>query len=293
MIDIKIDRTDAKPIAPGANFTYVAQGNYHTLELSESLEIYSDSATSCIITIVVSLKNSVNSVTLGHLDSPACIEAFFEAVTALDAESYQIVAQGANPPDSKDAKENAEQIHKSIFGLGTLVVSQNLFLLEGDPREKNRGEFGLIYTADDKGTITTTATNQPYKLSLSQRDPSCGAQTVYCIMRRREVPPIQIRNAAIPFTHAELVELSSIALQYRKDASDPATAFTNIVTLESEEILKNWSSTPDFEPVWFSDQLKLGATFAIAMAPVVTLSEQHLIKTNEPTFARMRQALLD
>ncbi len=112
-------------------------------------------------------------------------------------------------------------------------------------------------------------------------------------MRRQETPPVQIRDAGLPFTHPELVELSSIALQYRKDQADPATAFTNIVNLQSEEIRQNWSTTPEYEAPWFSDQLKLGAVFAISMAPVVNLSEQHLIDESSATFSRMRKALLD
>ena len=103
---------------------------------------------------------------------------------------------------------------------------------------------------------------------------------------------MQIRDAGLPFTHAELVELAEIALQFRKDPQDPSTGFSNIVNLQSEEIRQNWSTTPAYEAVWFSDQLKLGATFAIAMAPVVSLSAQHLKRATTPSFGRLRQALL-
>lgn len=290
-ITIKVDRNANPPIDPPASgFTYVDQGNYQTLDLSDvPLTIYSDSATSCIITIVVAAKGDRNTVTLAHLDSPDCIKAFFDIVTAQGADSYQIIAQGANPPDNATSIENATQLKASVAALGTLVTSAQLFLLEGDPRQENRGDFGLTYNGDG----TATATNQPYTLELYQRDPTCGGQTVYCIMRRQETPPLQIRNAGVPFTHAELVELSSIAIQFRKDKTDPATAFTNIVNLQSEEIRQNWSTTPEYEAPWFSDQLKLGAAFAIAMSPVVNLSEQHLIKTTPPTFTRLRKALLD
>ncbi len=289
-ITITVDRNDNPPIIPPASgFTYVDQGNYQTLDLSgEPLSVYSDSATSCIITIVVAAKGDTNTVTLAHLDSPDCIKTFFDIVIAQGADSYQIIAQGANPPDNETSKQNAAQLQASVAALGTLVTSSKLFLLEGDPRQENRGDFGLTFNGDG----TATATNQPYTLELYQRDPTCGGQTVYCIMRRQENPPVQIRDAGVPFTHSELVELSSIAIQFRKDQSDPSTAFTNIVNLQSEEIRQNWSTTPEFEAPWFSDQLKLGAVFAITMAPVVNLSEQHLIKTTPPTFSRMRKALL-
>lgn len=289
-ITVKIDRKDNQPILPPASgFVYVDQGNYQTLDLSdEQVTIYSDSATSCIITIVVATKGEMNTVTLAHLDSPDCIKAFFKIVTDQGADSYEIIAQGANPADNQTSIENAAQLKASVEALGTSVTGKQLFLLEGDPREENRGDFGLTYNCDG----TATATNQPYTLELYQRDPTCGGQTVYCIMRRQEQPPVQIRDAGLPFTHPQLVELSSIAIQFRKDKDDPSTAFTNIVNLQSDEILQGWSTTPEYEAPWFSDQLKMGAAFAISMAPVVNLSEQHLIKTTPPTFTRMRNALL-
>ncbi len=290
-IDIKIERNDNPPVQPpSSGFIYVDQGNYQTVDLvsGKALALYSDSATSCIITIVVSTDKESTKVTLAHLDSPQCISAFFEKIQHLNADSFQIYAQGANPPDNKTSIENANQLKKEIEALGVKVKEAYLYLQEGDPRKDNLGDFGITYD----GSNTLIVTNQQYILELYQRDPTCGGQTVYCIMRRQEQPPVQIRDAGMPFTHPELVELASIAIQFRKDKDDPSTAFTNIVNLQSEEIRQNWSTTPAYEAPWFSDQLKLGAAFAISMAPVVNLSEQHLIKTTPPTFTRMRGALL-
>lgn len=69
------------------------------------------------------------------------------------------------------------------------------------------------------------------------------------------------------------------------------TAFTNIVNMESEAIRQAWSTTPLYEAPWFSDELKQGACFAIAMAPVVTLSATWLVPVGERPFARMAAAL--
>lgn len=292
-ITVTVERNDNAPVLPPTRgFYYVDQGNYQSLKLQpgSGLTIYSDSATSCIVVIAVANTPLGNVVTLAHLDSPACIQAFFSIIAAhgADGATYQVFAQGANPPDNQTSKENADQLRASLTTLGSKVTSAKLFLLEGDPREHNRGQLGLTFKPDG----SAVATNQPYTLQLFQRDPSCGGQTVYCIMRRQEQPPVQIRDAGLPFTHAELVELSSIALQFRKNPQDPSTAFTNIVNLQSEEIRQNWSTTPAFEAPWFSDQLKLGAAFAVAMAPVVSLSALHLSQTTPPSFARMRRAVL-
>lgn len=290
-LNITVDLNDNPSILPpSSNFHYVDQGNYLTLPLvdDQPLTVYSDSATSCIITIVVANTGSSSTVTLAHLDSPECIKTFFSIIETRNADGYQIMAQGANPPDNNISKQNATQLSVNIDALGPKVSSAELSLLQGNPLDKNHGDFGLSF--DGKGSVV--ASNQPYTLQLFQRDPSCGGQTVYCIMRRQEQPPVQIRDAGLPFTHSELVELASIALHFRKTRNDPATAFTNIVNMESEEIRNNWSTTPEYEAPWFSDQLKLGAAFSIAMAPVVSLSEQHLIKTTAPSFSRLRGALL-
>ncbi|MDB2579099.1 hypothetical protein N9Y00_08700 [Tateyamaria sp.] len=290
-IPVTTTRNAAPPIAkPASGFHFVDQGNYLTLPLVPSLTLYSDSATSCIITIVLATKGGTTTATLAHLDSPDCIKAFFAILTAEDNDSVQIYAQGANPPDNTTSQENAAQLTSSVTALGALVVDQQLFLLEGDPRDNNCGDFGITVNTADGITIT----NQPYILKLTDRDPTCGGQTVYCIMRRQETPPTEIRNAGIPFTHAELVELSQIAIAFTKTPDDPTTAFTNIVNMQSDAIRIGWSTTPEYEAPWFSDQLKQGACFALAMAPVVTLSAHYIgTSPSEQRFTRLKQALLE
>lgn len=274
-INVTVDINSNQPVLPPqSGFYYVDQANYLSLPLkSDGFTIYSDSATSCIITIVISTTGDESSVTLAHLDSPQCIEAFFEIIKSSNADSYQIFAQGANPPENKTSIENATQLTKSMDQLKSKVFYSELYLRQGDPRTGNRGDFGMVYHGNGNATVT----NQPYKLEVFQRDPTCGAETVYCIMRRHVTPPVQIRDAALPFTHKELVQFSLVALQYRTDSADPSTAFTNIVNLKNEEIRNTWSTTPEYEAPWFSDQLKLGSAFALAMAPVVGLSAKHLL----------------
>lgn len=289
-IPITIDLNSNDPIAkPASNFIYVDQGNYQSVELveGESFTIYSDSATSCIITIVMANKGEQHIATLAHLDSPDCIEAFFDIIAAQGADSYQIVAQGANPPDNDTAQANADQIQTSIDALAN-VTQSDLYLKEGNPNEGNRGDFGLIYS----GGKGATATNQPYSLELYDRDPTCGGQTVYCIMRRQENPPVQIRDASQPFTYPELVELVAIAVDYQTDPDDPKTAFTNAVNLQGEDVRQLWSSTPDDEAPWFSDQLKMGSAFAVAMSSIVELSADHLLETHGAKYGALREALL-
>jgi hypothetical protein len=288
-IPVTITRNAAAPIArPASGFHFVDQGNYLSQGFAPGLTLYSDSATSCIITIVLATKGGATTATLAHLDSPSCIKAFFAIVTAQGNDAVQVYAQGANPPDNETAQHNAAQLTASVEALGSVVVAQSLFLLEGDPRQDNCGDFGI--TVDAAGGVTVT--NQPYTLKLTDRDPTCGGQTVYCIMRRQEKPPTEIRDAGQPFTHAELVELSQIAIAFAKTPGDPTMAFTNIVNMQSDEIRQSWSTTPKYEAPWFSDQLKQGACFALAMAPVVNLSAYYLSEPQAGTFTRLGKALL-
>ena len=289
MIPVQFNLNSNAPIdKPEHGFHYIDQGNYQTLPLVPGMVMYSDSATSCIITLVIASNSSGSFATLAHLDSAACIDAFFSILTQQSYGEIQIYAQGANPPDNATSQQNAAALQKAIAALGSVVVESRLSLLQGDPRRDNRGDFGFIFNSP--GTLT--ATNQPYTLALTDRDPTCGGQTVYCIMRRQEEPPTEIRNAGLPFTHAELIELSSIALAFEKTQGDPTTAFTNIVNMQSEEIRESWSTTPIYEADWFSDQLKMGACFALSMAPVTKLSEYYLNQVTEPPFKRLKQSLL-
>ena len=179
---VTIDRSDAQPIEPDlANFHYVDQGNYLTLPLpgdnQPAFTMYSDSATSCIIVVVVGATHDGSiATTLAHLDSPERIEAFFTVVDRRYARVTQLVGQGANPPDNSTATQNAAALNSQVTQRG---IDATLFLREGDPREQNLGDFGARVAADN-----VTVTNQPYTLSLTERDPTCGAQTAYCIMRR-------------------------------------------------------------------------------------------------------------
>lgn len=282
MYPISVQRTSSPPTKdrpPG--FHYVDQGNYLTLPVTAPLSLYSDSATSCIITIVCERVGDQEQVTLAHLDSPGCITAFFDVIRARGGDGVQVFAQGANPPDNQTAQQNAAALRAELATLKP--AHQELFLLEGDPRDGNRGDFGII-----AGPAGATVSNQQYVLALTDRDPTCGGQTVYCIMRRQEDPPVEIRDAGQPFAHAELVELSRIALAFQKTPGEPSTRFTSIVTLDSETIRSMWSTTPEFEAPWFSDQLKLGAAFALSMAPVVQLSADTLCGTR---FARLGASL--
>ena len=292
MIQVKIDRnTNAPILPPKKTFKYVDQGNYVIIPLDNPQgisTIYSDSATSCIIVVALgTLMAGENGVSVAHLDSPECINNFFELLKEKYSSNVQIYAQGANPEKNSVSQNNASALNAALSAAGSLIIEQKLFLLEGDPRKENRGDWGISIDSNGKPTVT----NQPYTLELPDRDPTCGGQSIYCILRRQETPPVQLRNALSPFTLNELVELVKLALAYQKDSSDPKTAFTNIINMQNEEILNTWSTTPEFEAPWFSDQLKQASCFALAMSPVDRMCGQYLLDGFE-IYERLSKKLL-
>lgn len=279
-MEINIDRNANQPIDPPKNdFKYVDQGNYVTVPLGNSENIsylYSDSATSCIITIAVGLLDDgqTRGISLAHLDSPECIQSFFSILESNYRREIYFYAQGANPSDNQTSQENAQALQECLNNIGSLIEETYLFLLEGNPTEDNRGDWGVNFL-DQENIIVT---NQPYTLQLADRDPTCGAQSLYCIMRRQEQPPVQLRNALIPFTFKEVIELVDLASTYQKDPNDPQTAFTNIINLQNEAIRNMWSTTPEYEAEWFSDELKQAACFTLNMIGNMAMCKHYLLE---------------
>lgn len=252
------DKTGAKAAPPPQGFFYVDQANYVVVNPTKEPEksyLYSDSATSCII-VIVSGQNAAGDklVSLCHVDSPDCISSYFTNV--LDRNftgSVSFYAQGANPPDNETAIENAAALKNNLATKRNWQADNpQLYLLQGDPREANRGDFGINLTDPLKYVVS----NQTFDLELLDRDPTGGVQVMFCIMRRKMAPPVQLWDAKAPFPQDLVCTLVNMAAAYRKDPDDPKTAYTYIINLQDQEVRNTWSSTPDDEAPWFSDELK-------------------------------------
>jgi hypothetical protein len=254
------------PIAPPSGFLYVDQANYAIAPMFQTSGVrylYSDSATSCIIVIAQGLdRRGVWMASLAHLDSADCIQAYFDDI--LDSTyvgSVYIYAQGANPPDDVSSKENAAALTQCLTDRSGGRYSwtpdiQHLGLGEGDPRVKDRGDYGISIAPE-----VPIVSAQPFSLELLDRDLTGGAQVLFCIMRRHMKPPIQLRDAQTPFDDRLVAQLASIAATYQKDPKDPRTAFTYIINLMDQEVRSTWSTTPEYEATWFSDELKQSCCF--------------------------------
>lgn len=267
---IGIGNTDIAP-KPCPGFQYVAQSNYALINTAENWEgityLYSDGATSCIIIAVIGQNSKRHWLcSLGHLGSTPSIEAFFKhVITPHFIGPVWLYAQGANPPEAESAIDNATVLKSEIERYSKKIINQwsvfslDLSIGQGDPRLRGRERLGI-------DLHTFTVSNKPYALSPTDRDPSGGVQSLFSIIGMR-INPNDWRNwlwnTAKPFPPTMIAEMVSIAKTLRNDPSDPDTAFINIPNQDGDTILDIWSTTPRYEPSWFSTELVQTAKFVI------------------------------
>lgn len=237
-------------------FYYVNQDNYYLCNLNapnskeRETYLYSDSATSCIIAILKGYNSTGEPIVcITHLSCENRIAGFFSLMDSYFSGPVSLHAQGANPPEEIPSREN-----KALFESYTSRYSQpgrgpwyieehNLALGAGNPREKNRGCLGI----DLK---TGSVANTPFTLTPADRDPTKGLQNLYAIFGLELFPDPAPRNARLPFDDEEANILISTAFDNN----------WNILTyLSDEEILNYCSTTPDFEPPWFTETLRMSA----------------------------------
>jgi hypothetical protein len=265
----KLDiRYGSTPIPPPEGLLYVPQANYVVTPMFQKTGptyLYSDSATSCIIVICEGNNGKGDCIaSLAHLDSPDCIKAYFYNILDVNfVGTVYFYAQGANPPGDPSSTANADMLNSCLNERASgkfpwIPDIQHLGLGEGDPRVKDRGDYGISIMPE-----VPIVSTQPFELELLDRDPTGGEQTLFCIMRRQLTPVIQLWNVDEAFPPSLVAKLVTIASTYQKDPNDPTTAFTYIINLTSDEVRNTWSTTPQYEASWFSDELKQSCCFTL------------------------------
>ncbi len=250
-------------------FYYVSQDNYHIVNLNKPSPnnpekyLYSDSATSCIIMIIQGKdKNDNPIVALSHLGHSVRFLQFFKVVEQHFVGPVSVYAQGANPP--WPSFQHGRESNASLQNAQTVMcwVQQNtrapdakeqrwyinqctLSLGQGIPHHNNQDCYGIDLT-------TLTVSNQRFKLSHKQRDPTDGLQTLYCIFGLEVDPPIELLQTGTPFTPSQTERLVEKAKE---------CLWTNLLMMDPEDILSQLSSTPEYEVPWFVETLKQSAHY--------------------------------
>ncbi|WP_299455453.1 hypothetical protein [uncultured Microscilla sp.] len=239
-------------------FCYVPQDHYYIASLLQPhlvRYLYSDGATSCIIAIVTGKNQQGVPITvLSHLSKPVCVEAFFDVVTHQFKGEMQLFAQGANAQHQEAIDTNTQTIidlfkawvaQRSLASADGYIYKAHLWFNTGNPLEQNRDCLGI-------DLATRQVSHQRFDLTEDQRDITGGLQTLASIFGAELSPPIVLRVANAPFTHAQVKQLLFLALHYQ---------WLDILTMKDEEILHYFSSTPHCEVSWFCDALRQSAQY--------------------------------
>lgn len=257
--DIGIGQTDDAIYQNGRKIIYVSQDNYFIADLAsnEDITYYCDSATSCIVIISTGYSEQLNKniAVISHLSRPGRFQKYFAIVERLLSKDVCIYASGANPPfpckkldGSYDdtAHRNALQVTQWISS-GQIQTKQiSLNLGQGIPSVYNNNLDCYSLTCDKNGNISVN--NDRVYLTEEQRDPSGGLQTLFCMYG----DPNEIRRQDLEFTDGEIKVLVDAAHDKNLE---------QVVDMEDEEILKTYSSTPDYEVPWFCDSIRQAGIF--------------------------------
>ena len=262
--DVDLIQSNAiEKLSPG--FFYVNQDNYCIVNMdsltSDHKYLYSDSATSCIIIIMSGKDVDENNIAiLTHLSRPTRFDYFFKYICSNLVGPVKLWAQGGNPPQEEASlrsintlikwlnTRSMEEFENGNSGEKTswFIEHASLSLGQGDPLQENRGTFGI-------DLVSQVVSNKAFDLTLRQRDPTGGIQTLFAVFGMKIWPKIWLCNAkkSLP---KEFVD--QLVLKARE------SAWIDILKMDHDDILKKYSTTPQYEPEWFVPTLIQSAELA-------------------------------
>lgn len=255
-------------------FYYISQDNYYIANLNEpdsknpEKYLYSDSATSCII-IIVEGKDKDNNpiVALAHLSRLQRFHRFFKIISENFVGACSVFAQGGNPPQpvvkgTKTDYTSLQNIQTTIDWVNSniyvpdanmqhasswYIEQSTLALGQGNPQVDDRGCYGIDLT-------TMIVSNQCYQLTEEQRDPTGGLQVLFCVFGLKITPQIILPLSTDEFTPGQVELLVEKA---------KGEGWTNILTMTKDDVLENYSSTPEYEAPWFFYSLRESAKYVL------------------------------
>ncbi|MCH5194198.1 MAG: hypothetical protein J1F11_09570 [Oscillospiraceae bacterium] len=192
---------------------------------------------------------------ISHLSRPGRFENYFAITENIISKDICVYAYGANPPfpckksdGSYDytAYRNATQVTKWIASDRIKFKQISLCLGQGVPSIYNNNLDCYSLVCNKNGQFTVN--NNRIYLTNEQRDPSGGVQTLFCMFG----DPKSIRHQDLNFTDNEINELVKSARQKSLDQA---------VEMTDDEILKTYSSTPNYEVPWFCSSIRQAGLF--------------------------------
>lgn len=245
-------------------FFYVYQDNYCIVNLDNLPDnrkyLYSDGATSCIILSIIGKDVYGNQLAaLTHISRPMRFNYFFNHICPIFVGPVRLWAQGGNPPACEASIKNINALIKwlgdhSIERFESVECREKpswfveqvaLSLGQGNPRCHNRGCLGI-------DLVRKMVTNTNFDLTLEQRDPTNGVQTLFVGFGMNMWPRVWLWNADKPYPKEIIDRLVSKAKEDN---------WEKILEMDDEEILRRYSGTSKYEPSWFVPTLRRSAEF--------------------------------
>lgn len=239
-------------------FIYVSQDNVFGCKksaLGEDTKLYCDSATSCIIMIVTGTikETKEQGICISHLSRQGRFKSFFEIIgSRFDHKAgINIYAAGANPAEPCKTKTdtleraalcNATQVAQWVSNCPLAVNQATLRFGEGNPSiyTNNLDCFGI------NGALEVN--NERLYLTGTDRDSTGGVQTLFCMYADSSM----LHDAQKPFSDEDIKLLVEKARENN---------FEDAANMTDSEILKNYSSTPDYEVPWFASTIREAGVF--------------------------------
>jgi hypothetical protein len=250
---------------------YVSQDNYVVTYydgFSPALKLYADSATSCVIIIVVGKdRNGKNLIAMAHLSRPGRFQYFFNIVALCFCGEVQAYASGANPAEPiptklgvdytafrnanitidwvKEHRISINELPSSATADNFQIKQATLSFGQGNPSiyANNLDCFG-IQTKD-----ASVSKDREWLASANEQNATVGIQTLFCMYGDKNLVRPQSRD----FTQDEIDELIEQAKR------DTTKNLSKVANMSDADILQTYSSTPEFEVPWFCDTIRAAA----------------------------------
>ncbi len=260
---------------------YVSQDNYELIDLKLQKDVwkylYCDSATSCIIIIVTGNNTLGNpAIAISHLSRPDRFNTFWKIINDNFRSEICVFAHGANPPQPGTDKSgeadytalrnlnivNQWILKHSIYNTNQnpnsnfLIQQATLIFGEGNPSEYRND---LDCYGVDISTGIPVISNRRFNLSIKDRDPSGGLQSLFCSFGLKLDPPMILIQASKAFSSIDQSSLISNKDRLLKIAHE--NNYERYENMTDKEILRECSSTPDAEVPWFCQTIREAAKY--------------------------------
>jgi len=253
-------------------FCYVPQDNYllYKPKTANLDYLYADSATSCIIIIVVGKDKDDNvMVGISHLSCEVRFNAFFEIIEKNFKGGISVYAAGANPPKAvpkgssysyecvKNAKIFMKWAADKIWCPRESETSPNFYIKQctaalgsGIPNN-GFGAYGIGVNPQKPDYLEVS--NKYFHLPDEIRDPENGANILFCKLGLlTKMPSLVLRDMTVPLSDEEKTALVHEAKKQN---------WESVLNMSEAEILDKYSTTPDYEPAWFARNIVRAAEF--------------------------------